>query len=110
MTCDKIVYETYKLAIDAVIQIGKSGKRGKKEMRPYKCPDCGNFHLATMNKRTLFTRPKENKYPIKMEELPKAKKKNVKVRKQPKEKLRTIGNPILATEKLGNYFPNKRSK
>jgi len=50
MTCEKVKYETYKLARDAVKNIAK---RERTEMRSYKCDACGLFHLTSIKKKNL---------------------------------------------------------
>lgn len=44
MTCDKITFNTLKEAKDRAT--GMSNAKGA-HMKPYKCLECGKFHLAT---------------------------------------------------------------
>ena len=48
MTCDKVTYDTYQLAINAAH--GSSRSSGK-SMKAYRCGDCGKYHLATQGKK-----------------------------------------------------------
>lgn len=52
--CDKTVFFTHKEAQQRAIDINK-GNRSKgdaTELREYKCPGCGFFHLTSMTKHT----------------------------------------------------------
>jgi len=59
--CDKIGYETYKLAMAAIRAISK---RDKQSMKVYKCPECFLFHAATRGKKKFI---KTIQHPIAMD-------------------------------------------
>lgn len=46
--CDKITYPNLKDAMKAVKPVSK---KNKQSFYPYKCSDCGLYHLATAGKR-----------------------------------------------------------
>lgn len=48
MTCDKLEYPTYALALAAAKAINA---RDNEHLHPYKCDDCGLYHNATRGKR-----------------------------------------------------------
>lgn len=48
MTCDKLEYPTYALALAAAKAINI---RDNEHQHPYKCNDCGLYHNATRGKR-----------------------------------------------------------
>lgn len=53
--CDKVQYETYKLAKDAMISVSQ---RVKEKYKVYKCSECLHFHLTTIKPRTKPSLPK----------------------------------------------------
>jgi hypothetical protein len=50
MQCDKNAYPNYKLANNAVVAMNKQRKH---KYTSYKCNECGEFHIATINKHSL---------------------------------------------------------
>lgn len=48
MTCDKLEYPTYALALAAAKAINA---RDNEQLHPYKCDGCGLYHNATRGKR-----------------------------------------------------------
>ena len=96
MVCDKILYETYNEAKDAVRGL-VNRKQGS--FKIYKCVGCGGFHLTTIKKKSL--QPIREKFKI---DLPNAKKTNPKHKvyvNSGSPKTKSVSIP-LSTEKMIN--------
>jgi len=93
MTCDKITYNTYKEAQDAIhgLVVRKQGS-----FRVYKCNEGNHFHVTTIKKKRL--QKVKYKFVFKPEEVKETKRyKPVKNKIHPNSKSNSIP---LATEKL----------
>ena len=112
MICDKVSYETYKEAIDAIKRVSE---RQKQSFRTYKCPNCNKFHITSIKNKKLipvidlkFRKNVEN-----YSEDVKIKKLDNKIKlaanKIPVTPKRTFQNDSeLSTFKLGELFKNRK--
>lgn len=57
MTCDKVQYDNYQLAMQAAHGLSRNDKSN---MKAYKCNDCGKYHLATQGKKKIIPNVYEN--------------------------------------------------
>lgn len=78
ITCatGKYGYQKYKDAAQHIASLGR--RQAKHKYRVYKCNECGEFHVSTITKNTMWIPKKMNKYPIKWNHplKPESKKKN----------------------------------
>lgn len=63
MICDKVTYETAKEASRQIPHMNKRSSR-KHKYRPYKCDNCGKFHLTTTTKLRPWKRFQDHFEPM----------------------------------------------